>query len=278
MDKETINRSIDACRPGSDDLFRDEMASLAELVENNAAVRHNYDRAQRLDTAIGAAFRDVELPPGLEDRLLAGLEQSLKESIPAAESAAGDTRPRDQEENAAVSPASKGIERRRVWRSMVGVAALALVMMAAVAVAVVIYNLPRQPVSLDELVEQTNGWIDKIQHDAWQTADTEGELAARPLEPSIRVGFERWQRIETDLDSRAVVYDLASPGGRLALAFTIRTSLQYNVPPVLTTSPGSTTGGFSIGACQRDGVLFILVVEGEAERYEEFVRSRLPVT
>ena len=69
-----IRDAIESCRPGSDDLGLPEMAPLAQALSADAALRASFNRIQRLDRRIVAATRDVPVPAGLAERVLARLQ------------------------------------------------------------------------------------------------------------------------------------------------------------------------------------------------------------
>ena len=55
MTDQEIQQAIDACRPGSDDLQRPEMAALAEAVRRDPEVRRRYERSQQFDASVSGA-------------------------------------------------------------------------------------------------------------------------------------------------------------------------------------------------------------------------------
>ena len=73
MDEPRIHEAIDACRPGGDDLQLPELQPLAARIQEDAELRERFEQLQALDRAIGREFCDVEVPDGLEERLLAKL-------------------------------------------------------------------------------------------------------------------------------------------------------------------------------------------------------------
>ena len=80
-----LRQQIDACRAGSDDLYRPELAELAKaMCQGNSAgdptaadpaVVREFDRAQRFDQCVVSALHDVAVPPGLLQKLLAQASQ-----------------------------------------------------------------------------------------------------------------------------------------------------------------------------------------------------------
>jgi hypothetical protein len=76
MTEREIQQAMDVCRPDSEDLQQPEMAALAEAIRSDPEVRRRYERSQRFDVAVTGMFRDVPVPEGLENRLLAAIESA----------------------------------------------------------------------------------------------------------------------------------------------------------------------------------------------------------
>jgi hypothetical protein len=245
------------------------MSELARRVDGDAEIRSRYESVQRQDEAIAAAFHDVPVPPGLEERLLffAGVAPQLTEQRPlAGASSIGGS-----------SISAEVRSRRRVAPYAAAVSA-ALVLLVAVAAWAIIHWLPRPLVPLDALIQRALAWTEQSQVQPWNDDLSAAPLkSGYPLDSALRATPRQWRRFSAEGDT-VVAYGLNAPGQPFAAQFTIRTMRQHNVPVMLPSRPLSTTGGFCIGACQRNGVLYVLVVEGDASQYRRFVRPQLPVT
>ena len=84
--KRRILEALEACRPGSDDVADPALEYLAAELDANPELEVLYGRLQRVDETLAAAFRDVPVPEGLQQRLLDRLAASR-----AAEAATADS-------------------------------------------------------------------------------------------------------------------------------------------------------------------------------------------
>jgi hypothetical protein len=270
VDRE-IKRAIEACRPGSDDVSLPELSQLAEAIENDPAARDLFDRSQRCDAAIGAAFRDVAVPDGLADRLLSVVGQRDSESTTAATSAT-ESIPRKQDHAQPELTAAPPRSRRHWLRVSVGVAAaLALSLVAAL---VIVQWEADEPVLGDGLRQEFLTWEAQITREGWQRDFTEPRLAERPLDPTIKSGPRRWCQIETRYDRSTIVYDLAPPGERYAYLFCMRIkAASSKLPQAPPPKPYAPTGRTCLGAWRRGDMVYVLVVDGDKARYMHFLGS-----
>ncbi len=283
MDEQThkpnIREAIDACRPDSDDLALPEMSELARRIDRDASIRQSFQRSQRLDAAIGKAIHDAPVPTGLHARLIASLsnvqppsrDTKLDAITRAVTSAEIET-----DASGAVDIATQPRDRwsRRRWIGISGAVAASL---AITVCAAVIIAQPSAPISADTLANDVPQWLDEAFQNEWNSNVQSAPSEKYPLHPTILPKPQQWQRIATQYDRSTVIYDITPPGKQYVFQITVRTNRTFNnVPGNLPLRPQSSTGGLSIGICHRDGVLYILVVEGDARRYRSFVEERLP--
>jgi hypothetical protein len=252
MNPQQLHNAIDACRPGRDDHREPELAALAERLAQDAEARAVYDHSQRLDAALGAAFRDVPLPAGLEDRLLAAVGGASPKTV--------------EEKIAAPAKTSTAAGTRRISRrQLLSTGALAAAVLVAAGVAAIVRWTGDREVAPDQLVAQAQQWLgdeDFQRDDAWKPLDErplrafpQGWLAVRPVQ---------WRSMATSLDRKAVVYRVPHRGGS-AYVFVIAPRADVTglgATPPRTPLPGA-TGGWRIGAWQADGVLYVLATQGE---------------
>lgn len=268
-----VRELMDACRPDSDDISEPEMSALADLLSQDSAAREIFARSENLDRSIGKAFRDVQPPPGLAARLLAAAvgEDELTRTDSDGQSA---------EQVSAASRAaqthSKRTSRRR-WIALAGTLAASLVV--AVYAAVVL-NQADDPISHLTVADMAIAWLDDAQQGDWDGVK-KPPTDSYPLASSINVdadpgSIKQWQFIRTDY-GKAAVYDLTPPGDKFVYLFTIRTGEQFSAPQLLPLQPARNTQGVSIGVSYHDGILHVLVVDGDERRYSEFIQERLPV-
>lgn len=69
---------LESARPGSGDREEPELSEAAGHVRHCADCRSTLQQRERLDLQIGRAMRDVPLPDGLKDRLLASLDATAR--------------------------------------------------------------------------------------------------------------------------------------------------------------------------------------------------------
>lgn len=258
--------AMESCRPGHDDLADPEMAWLARELEASPELVGLHRRLQRLDAAMADAFRDVPVPPGLEARILARLEEVSSEvpssqpevvpatSLPAGLPGAGAARP---------------LPWRRRWLLAGGGLAT-----AAVVLLVLLGSLPK-PTRLAK---------SEVLHDAIQFYLSDTHEGGHPLAEaapeypfsqslasvvSRRVSEIRWRSLEGFLNRTAVAFDVVGPQGIAATLYVTDCSAD-ELPSEVPLRPMLSTGETSVSVWQEGGLLYVLVVEGGIPAYERF--------
>ena len=273
MTDRKIQQAIDACRPGDDDLQLPEMEFLAEAVRSDPEVRRRYERSQQFDAAVSWAFRDVPVPAGLSERLLAVVEASPDPSpaapleLPSPPSSARDAR---QD----LKPQRRWPReiRRRTWAVMAGSLAAAAALVGFLLVTQ--YFGAAEPMADDRLPGEIRAWTDAVVKRGWNDNLQAAELGERPLDPAVRGMPRRWCQIATDYDARTLVYDLAPPGTDAALVFCMRSKARTSsLPDAPPWNAFSATGGLTSGVWRRGDMVYVLVVRGGARRYREFIEA-----
>src|SRR5262245_44160581 len=67
---EELKQLMAAARAGANDLASPEFARLRAALASDSALSARFQRSQALDAAIASAFKSVEVPVGLSDRIL----------------------------------------------------------------------------------------------------------------------------------------------------------------------------------------------------------------
>ena len=221
MTDQEIQQAIDACRPGSDDLQRPEMAALAEAIRCDPDVRRRYDCSQQFDASVRGVFRDVPVPAGLADRLLAAVEPSLGRATeelqePVTPLSSGHDVRKDAED------ASRWPHRRR--RRILSIVAGGLTAAAALAgfLLLVPYFGVAEPRPDDRLPGEIMVWADAVVRQGWNEDLQTAQSLRRPLDRAVRASPQRWCSIATAYDSQTIVYDVAPRGADMALVFCMR--------------------------------------------------------
>jgi hypothetical protein len=272
MTDQEIQQAIDACRPGSDDLQQPEMAALAEAIRCDPDVRRRYECSQQFDALVRDPFRDVPVPDGLEERLLAAIGSSLdRTTVESQEPVAllpSEHHDRKAAEEAGRWPRRKG---RRIWTVMAGslMAAAALVGFLLL----VPYFSGDEPLPDDRLPGEIMAWSDAVVRQGWNE-DLPMAQRLRPLDRAVRADPQRWCSIATAYDSQTVVYDVAPRGADMALVFCMRCRVRDSVLPEMPPlNAFSATGGLTLGVWRRGDMVYVLVVRGGQRRYRELIEA-----
>jgi hypothetical protein len=163
------------------------------------------------------------------------------------------------------------VQSRRKW--FMRVAAVA----ATVAVAAGVWAFwPRhQALSQDRLLAASGGWHSQLSASAgWTRLPPHEMLRDYPLPVALRAGADRWIDASDCVGRDAVAYDLSSAGRRATL-FVIpsTTAVAGAAPPA---APQSSTGGVMIGCWQSQGMVYVLVVEGDERTYQSLLDAAPP--
>jgi hypothetical protein len=252
--KPTLREMIDACRPDQHDPQRPELAAdLAPLARDGEQpeVAEAVRRSERFDRNVRTALDDVPLPPGLAERLLAKCEGAV--ITPAQAS--------DEKVVGKKSP-------RRKFLAQLSIAASLLIVMLAAYPAFKYIFPTRPPVTADELAQSAVSWFDDCGPGVQWTPVNEKILTKYPLSSALRFRPKVFRQV----DESTVAYYLGSDGKRAILFVHLPTRPH----PQLHRSPYGilpATGGVSLGAWQRDEVVYVIGVTGSERRYpvDDFV-------
>jgi hypothetical protein len=256
-----LREQIDACRPGSDDLALPGLADLALAVggdraaASDRAVAEELDRSQQFDRAVISALHDVPVPGDLLERLLAQAERN--KALVASEVAT---------EANAPSPAASSTPAKRGFRRWI----LAGVGLAALAASLLALGLflpePARDVSQSELAEAAADWFSEAADPAstWTAYTTK-----RAPHNALRELPKRSRQMQTAFGP-ATVYDLSSSRGG-AFLVVLSTRDRFDVDPLPFADVRGASRGFSIGAWQSGGQLFVLVSKNGV-RLDELLR------
>ncbi len=241
---------LDACRPGSDDLSLPEFAEARAALAADEAARRWYADRQAQDAALSSVWRDVEVPAGLEQRLLAGLAQHLVDApADSAEFPSPKVEPAEQLAAAELpAPVARARTGRRRWL-LLAVTAAGLVLAGAL--------WWRQPprLTLEQLSQLSRSLADQsaalaVDADAWKPFEA-GDF------PALRWRPASWRQVETEYGSAVVFHFPLGDGSRLYL-------LQWKVPnhcelPPVPYQALSGTGPWKLGAWYETDTLFVAV-------------------
>jgi hypothetical protein len=273
MTDDELKRAIEACRPGSNDINLPEMSALRDAIERDQRVGELYRRTQECDAAISAAFHELPVPEDLAGRLLDTVRQAERTAVENAE-------PSSEPRNVGVAPhpsrgplAGRPGSRRRWLQVAVPLAAASLVLLVGV---FYFRRTQPEPRADERLRAETGDWRDLILRNGWQEDLTSAVPGSRPPAADIAVQPRRWCQIQTRYDSATVVYDLAGRGRPFAHVYCMRVPMHRSrlpsTPPLMPYRP---TGRVSLGVWRRGEMVYVLAVQGDSERYSEFLNSSI---
>ena len=270
MTEQDMKQAIEACRPGSDDVSLPEMSHLAEAIRQDPGIRELYDRTQQSDAVIVNAFRNVPVPEGLEARLLEAVREADHGKSLDQRPSPRSIRPSgvDTAEAGCTFPRRRG---RKWFRTAISLTAMAMTLLITVAY----LNRSRpEPIPSDQLRAEVSAWRDLVVRYGWREDIDSATSRNRPLDADIVAMPGRWCQIETRYDSATMVYDLASPGAEFACVYCmhIRTG-NSDLPTTPPLTPHRPTGRISIGVWRHGDMVYVLAVEGDSDRYSEFLDS-----
>jgi hypothetical protein len=284
MDRQQIRERLEACRPGSDDRNAPEMGEAVRALAEDARLRTTFDWIERQDQRLVERMPQVEVPSGLQDRLLARLAEaaaaSEKTPAPAGQSPQGQSpqgqSPQGQSpQGQSPQGEERGAERlaaerrtrvttvhRRWWMGIVATAAALLVMAGWV------YFRPPAP-TVERLAMLSLEWTETMsdRESDWQ-AFRESEFPGLPWRPL------RWQPISAHLDAEVVAFDFGESRGRKLVLYQIRTRHSLPLPRIPYESL-SVTGAWLSGAWQEGDHVYIAVTT-DARLLDGLRRAYLP--
>lgn len=253
----TIREQIDACRPDSDDPHLPEHAAeLAELaagLRESDEIRSQWERSQHNDRILRGAMQDVSLPTGLEARLLAAVQAAGATSLSGVEQAAEQESPAGEN---LVSPARSGANRRS-FLQVAGVFATTAAL-ALIGFLVIQSSQPtEQTITKDRLVSQVQEWLQKMEATPMtkpsKAIPTPGGVFGTVVEGT---SFSSSQGTVT-------AYSVTLRGSNAKL-LVIPTSRQWPVGAMPYTKVSGVSGGWIVGAWQKEGVLYVIAVDERA--------------
>jgi hypothetical protein len=257
---------MESCRSGTDDLTDPAMSRLADEIKANPELEKVFIRIEQLDIKIGAAFHDVPVPMDLAQKLWDRLAQSgVEEQVTKA---LDDRLAKSSASDLVLCHPACGVRKvsRRWLYLAVGVISAAVVMFVA---------LWLNSYNTGNYTEQT------VLDDAIRFFDGDtvggGYLLAEKSPPknflfSHSVFFSqdtRWREIHDFLGRRGIAYDLPTRDGVRATLYVVEQNVEG-----LGSEPRIhpfTTGGYSSSVWQEGELLYVLVVQGEPGRYQQFL-------
>jgi hypothetical protein len=270
--RERICDALESCRPGSNDLQSAEFADVAEQIAQHPHLEAVFARIQSADSKIAAAFQDVAIPVGLQQRLVAAInlaqtEDEFSTALHAATESDADNAP-------TAGPSVASQKDRKLSRRWLILSSGLLTSTVAILLAI-FFGMNNSGGYTKETVQD-----EAIRFFNNDNPTTPGQLLTEssypkgfPLSNAIRYSSKiHWRPLVNFLDKPAVAYDLPSQKGSVATLYVVdRTVANLGDYPVGTPS---NTAGCCVAAWQENELLYVLVVKGSQKSYEEYLAPR----
>lgn len=271
-----ILHALEACRPGKDDLSDPAMERLATAMAASPELDDLYERLQRLDAALAAAFHDVPVPTGLQKRILERLAQASGPASseivrPACELSA---QPAETLCAQSVTPGTSGEAHRLAGTSRRRVAWLGAVAAVAAGLLVALW-LNRGPGALGEDVDW-NAAIARfgadLQNGDFGSGHSPETAPGRfPFSAAvIQYPGTTWRPVRDLLGRAAIAYDLRDAWGVRATLYVVQATADLPEAPDLY-QPLLATGQCALLAWREGKWVYILVAQGAGGEYRRFL-------
>jgi len=248
--------AMEACRSGRHDLSDPALAFLVTELAADPELDSLFERGQRLDAVLGQVFRDVPVPEGLEDRLLARLSDAREPGSAVSAS------PLPLSE-----PKTTTVASRRWW---IGASLAAAA--AALVIGVSVFLRAPAGYSESEALQAAIAFYNDEAPETGQLVSVAAPPAAFPFSRNVRrIQGMRWRTIRGLLGREGVAYDLPGPGQARATLYVLPCRLDGAVPTAPPLHPALTTAGRATATWQSDGLLYLLVVDGGGRAYRGFL-------
>jgi hypothetical protein len=272
---EKIWEALEVCRPDRDESPDPALERLVQELTDHPEIRQRYERIRDFDAQLADLFLDVPIPQGLAEQIKAtinpeGEPGGRPDAVPSVllwSAAAGETR-----------PSETGIPRRRVisrrWFYVAGGALLG----SAVALLVMLFiGLGKtEPYTHEAACEEA---IRFFEHDSavkgilFENQTPPEEFAfSRSIIESRGI---RWRKVASFLGREGVAFDLPSGGGGRATLYVVPLAIE-GISSLPSPYP-FTTGGCAADVWQEEGHLYVLVVEGDRQNFNSFLKPRSPL-
>lgn len=270
MDAEKVYDALEGYRPGqletpgvADQAIRDQ------LLEDDV-LQAQFEKSQALDQQLTEVFADVPVPAGLRERLQEAIAQAVAyQGLPIDECRDTTGPAEDQQSDPVIVEVT---EERRFSQSLRWLALAASLLIVA---AVWRQFQPAEPVSPELLAGQATTWTERVMaasHD-WNS-DLRQSPSTHPIDSYVLPKAQRWSRLKTNIDPRAVVYDLSSLKTDRLLLFVFRSRQSYQVPQVALQELMG-TGALTVGAWQQGDLLYVMVGRRNGPALQQFIKQRL---
>ncbi len=264
---ERLLEALEVCRPGGDELCDPPFAELAEHLSTSPELKGLYDRVQRVDVEVAAAFHEVPIPEGLAERILKCLAAAVEE--PAVEAPQETVQPVTPLPAADVPQAGKRVSRRRLLAGVLSTGAALLVGVG------IYYWATREVYDTARVLGEAAEFFSNDSHEGGHLlADGHHGPDGYPFSREVRddVREIRWRQIRGFLGRDGVAYDLRDADGiTRATLYVVElevSDLGDTRPPV---PPQQDTANCCVAAWKEGALLYVLVAPGGRNEYRDWL-------
>jgi len=264
---------LEVCRPDRAEQADPTYAELVAAIKEDPELERLWRYIGQIDARLAVALHDVPPPEGLRERILERLA-AIQTSPPSWASGGSGI-------GSELGVRERPVDRRR--RKLLAVAGSVLLAIAAsLFVAVWLASPHGQTVSGGQVlylaVARFNYEHDFAERFDWQPiADAPDEY---PLSAFVvHEGQIRWRHLDRatsdapQLDWPGVAYDFVGPERVRATLYVLRAAVD-SLPDTPPAYPALSTGMCGAAIWQEGGLVYVLVVRGDAEDYRQFVHVR----
>ena len=270
MDAEKIYDALEGYRPGQLDGSGAEDQSVRDQLLEDDVLQSQFEKSQALDQQLTEVFADVTVPAGLRERLQEAIVEAVaSDGLPIGECVATIGPTEGQQSDPVVIDVT---EERRFSQALRWLALAGSLLIVA---AVWRQLAPTEPVSPELLAGQATTWTERVMSaDHNWNRDLKQKPSTHPIDSYVLPQPQRWSRLKTKIDPRAVVYDLSSLKTDRLLLFVFRSRQSYQLPPVALRELMG-TGALTVGAWQQDDLLYVMVGRRNGPALQQFIKQRL---
>ncbi len=167
------------------------------------------------------------------------------------------------------SVSSRGERKRHYPWTLKLAMSLAGCLLVSVVMAVAFWPQP-QVVTREAIAQQVLQQAAALTDQTWFEVTPE-VLATAPLPEGLSVQPVRWSVMSTEWDSETVVYDLNGPEDSLAMLFVARMPSRAPLSERFPEEPDYFTGTLSVASAHQHGNLYVLMVEGNVQKYRSIL-------
>jgi hypothetical protein len=256
-----LNELIDCCRR-AEDLTLPELTELA-AAQSDPEVDRRLRKALHIDALVRQSIREVPIPEGLEDRLLAAIanpspssvESASEVNLPSPDVTAGSPSPTGLPDTGP----RKGLQTWKVWATgLASVAAIVLIVVMSQ------YGRVRGPNTESEVAAEVAKWMNNLDESAW-SREFELPSVQYPLPSQLRLLTPySWQKV-SNTSLNVACYNIPNKNSRL---FVCQGASGQSLPSQPPSKPTTVTvSGWVVGSWKSNGFIYALAVKGTEQHY-----------